>query len=447
MARIAVQSGTERTGRNVRRSRALLALTVAAGLAFGAWKLVVHRQYRREMAEIKREIQSGRHGHAAQKLVALLKWKPDSDEAAYLLGTCEKARGQAVAAYRAWERVSPASSFGARAIRGLMDLLVERGRLEDAETLIIKATADPRTDGSQLRLFLGLIYSLQGRVEEGERLIESSWERLDQKGEGASETAILLLRLHIQLRQQVPPVEEVRAFLDPAGQSAPEDDRVWLGKANLAIRLGLYEDAARWLDRCLQKRPEDRAVWRTRLDWALATRRLGDIRRALTHLPVDAADPGQLERLTAWLAGYRGDLDSERRALERLVVVSPADSGASDRLVAIAQKDAETERAGELHRKRIEVEALQSRFAKLYQRNQTIRDAAEMSGLAEQLGQPFEAKVFRIIANATQLEARQLEDRRPGSQLEDSARRPSGRNLAEALANELDAAERANDRR
>ena len=101
------------------------------------------------MAEIKREIQAGRHGHAVQKLVMLSAWKPDSDEAAYLLGVCEKARGQAQAAFQAWERVSPDSPFGARAIRGRMELLIERGRLADAEKLIIQTMSDPRIDGSR----------------------------------------------------------------------------------------------------------------------------------------------------------------------------------------------------------------------------------------------------------------------------------------------------------
>jgi hypothetical protein len=170
------------------------------------------RRYRRDMAEIKREIQAGRHGHAARKLVALSAWKPDSDEAAYLLGLCEKARGQPLAAFQAWERVSPGSSFGSRAIRARMDLLIERGRLTDAENLILHATADRRFDGSEVRLFLGLLYSLEGRIEEGRDLIESCWDRLNEAGEGASERAIHLVRLHIQLWRETPSVDAVALF-------------------------------------------------------------------------------------------------------------------------------------------------------------------------------------------------------------------------------------------
>ncbi len=272
MAGAAVETRAEAAGRRARARRVLLLAVAAAALIGGACKLWDLRRYRRAMIEIKQEVRDGRHGHAARKLTTLLAWKPDSDEAAYLLGVCEKARGQPHAALRAWERVPPGSPFGARAIQGRMQWLIERGGLAEAEALIIRAMSDPRGDGSKLGLFLGLVYSLQGRIEDRQRVIEASWDRLNEAGEGASEPAILLIRLHMQ----TPTIEEVRAFLDQAARSAPEDDRVWLGRAKLAIRDGSYDQASRWLDACLRKRPDDLPVWCARLDWAMAIRRLAD---------------------------------------------------------------------------------------------------------------------------------------------------------------------------
>ena len=43
----------------------------------------------------------------------------------------------------------------------------------------------------------------------------------------------------MELRWNVPPVESVREYLDQVGRLAPDDDRIWLGRANLAIRAGL----------------------------------------------------------------------------------------------------------------------------------------------------------------------------------------------------------------
>ena len=109
------------------------------------------------------------------------------------------------------------------------------------------------------------------------------------------------------------PIEVIRAALEQAGKLAPDDDRVWLGKANLAIRIGSFEEAARWLDACLQRRPDDSAVWRVRLDWAVATGRVAEAREAISHLPVE--DWNAMRSLTgssAWLAARRGDVASER---------------------------------------------------------------------------------------------------------------------------------------
>src|SRR5207249_354324 len=74
--------------------------------------------------------------------------------------------------------------------------------------------------------------------------------------------------------------------LEWAGREAPADDRVWLGRANLATRMGLYDEAASWLDRCESRRPTDPAVWRARLDWARSS---GDPEAVLRTLGKPAA--------------------------------------------------------------------------------------------------------------------------------------------------------------
>jgi enediyne biosynthesis protein E4 len=397
MAKTADEIKAEATGRLVWARRVLLLAVAAAAVIGGCWKLGERRRYRRAMVEIEQEIRAGRHGQAARKAAMLLAWMPDSDEATYLLGACEKARGQPQAAFQAWERVRPGSPFSARAIRGRMDLLIERGLLADAEATIVQAMADPRSDGSSLRLFLGLVYSLQGRVEERDRVIEASWDRLNAAGDGASERAIRLVRLHIQ----TPTIEEARAFLEQAARSAPHDDRVWLGKAKLAIRDGAFDEALRWLEACLRKHPDDDAVWRARLDWALATHRLADVRQAMEHLPDAESTPAQVQRLNTRLTAVHGDLEAQRRALERLLEVDPADLAALDQLAFIADRDGKPDRALAYRRRKAEIGRLQARYETLYTRNQTLRDAREMAKLAEQLSRPFEAKVFRTIAIAT----------------------------------------------
>ena len=212
------------------------------------------------------------------------------------------------------------------------------------------------------------------------------------------EPAIKLVRLHIDLTTKPPSVESVRAYLDQAARLAPADDRVWLGRANLAIRTGAYGEAERWLDDCLRRRAEDIPVWRSRLDWGIATGRIDAVQEALRHLPAAEATPAQVHRLRAWLAADRGDVDAECRELERLIASDPSDRTALDRLARLAETGGPPGRAAELNRKAAEIDRLRERYERLHERKQPIRDAVEMAHLAEQLGRVFEARVFLTLA-------------------------------------------------
>ena len=96
-------------------------------------------------------------------------------------------------------------------------------------------------------------YSQLGRVDEAKRLVEARWEHLNATGEGASEQAIVQLQLHLILTLKPNPVRNIGSYLDNVLKRAPDDDRVWLGRANLAIRSGEYGEAKRWLDACLKR--------------------------------------------------------------------------------------------------------------------------------------------------------------------------------------------------
>lgn len=244
--------------------------------------------------------------------------------------------GRTDAAVKSWARVPPDSRFAARAFQGRIRIEIERGRLAKAEQIVKEALDDRRTHRLGLPILLRPIYSLQGRLEEAQRLIEAQWDLLNEAGQGASEKAIILVRLHIDFQRTVPTAEATRSDLDQAARLAPDDDRIWLGRANVALRSGSCDDAVKWLDACLQQRAEDVAVWRARLDWALAANRVEKVEEALKHLPVKESTPAHAAKLAAWLAARRGDVESQRRALETLVDADPTDLKASDRLAELA---------------------------------------------------------------------------------------------------------------
>ncbi len=232
--------------------------------------------------------------------------------------------------------------------------------------------------------------------------------------------------------------ENARLFR-PGGAGCAEDDRVSLGRANLAIRDGWFDLAAQLLGTCLRRRPDDVAVWRARLNWALATNQLAAVLEASDHLPADRAAPAEIAKLAAWIARQHGDVDAERRALERLIGANPADLSALTRLAELAEKAGQPERGAELGRQKNEIERLEARYQKLHDRNQPIRDAEEIARLATKLGLGFEVRAFLTIAvaanprrNDLRAELRRLR-RPPGTGT------PAGRTLGQAIASELKA--------
>jgi thioredoxin-like negative regulator of GroEL len=384
------------------RRRWALALTfVLAGvILWGAWALWSDGQYREAIARIELEMANGRFGIAARDLRALLERDPGSDEAAVLLGRCEKERGRFEAAAKALARVPPGSPFAHQATLARMRLAHDQGQFSRAEEIINDAAADPRNDGPHLRFLLVPIYSQLGLLDEAKRLIEERWEHLRQAGEGASEPAVELVRMHFELDFRPNPAADVRTYLEQASRMAPDDDRVWLGRANLAIRTGDFAEARRRLDACLGRRPEDASVWASMLRLGVAANRVEVVHEALAHLPAEGSGPGQLHRLEAWLSARRGDVDSERRDLESLVMADPADLKAIDRLADLATQAGEPARAAELRLRQAEIRRLLARYDDLFARYQPIRHAVEMAGIAERLGRTFEAMVFLSLAIA-----------------------------------------------
>jgi enediyne biosynthesis protein E4 len=412
-------------------------IVVAAGLFYGGWRLVRAWRYRTALVQIREHIQAGRHGSAARNLAAVLAWEPGSDEAAYLLGVCEKARGKTEAANQAWVRIPPDSRFAPLAIVGRAVIHVDRGQFTDAEQLLTQALSDLRIDGFELRRFLTPLYWQEGRVKEARRLVEANWEVLNQSGRGGSDQAIELVRLHIALGVAMTSNESVRAFLDRAEQLAPGDDRIELGRANLAIRQGAYAEAATRIEACLRRHPEDGPSWRARLDWALATGRVAEAREALDHLPASDSSPAEVHRLAAWLAARRGVVATERRALEQLAEAEPGDGAAFDRLSELAVREGQPARAALLRQRKAETDRLKTQYQQLLLRDQPVRDAAQMAKLAEQLGHRFEAKVFASVALASEPARDDLQavlarlESRAGSAV------GPGPTLADALGSEL----------
>ena len=376
----------------------LAGISIAIGLRW--WQA---RQFRHAIAEIESIMAAGRYPLAAHRLNEMLIADPGCDEAAYQLGVCERARGRTKEADHAWARVTPASSFFSRAVSERMALMVDIGRFARAEEIVDEAAEARPKDRAALRILLLPLFNQEGRLEDVERLIEDRWQGLHETGEQASELAVNLGRLSLDMQWNRPPTDLLRADLDRAAKLAPDDDRVWLGQANLAIRTKSFETAERLLDACLKIRPDDVSVCTARLNWAMAADRIEALEKAMTQLPARFVSRAQTERVQAFLAARYGDQDAERRALDRLVAADPFDRAAVTRLLELTRRDGQPERVTEIERRSAEIAPLNERFHKLYDRNQPIRDSDEMGQLALRLGHTFVAKVLLTVAAAKSL--------------------------------------------
>jgi tetratricopeptide (TPR) repeat protein len=330
----------------------------------------------------------------------LLRRRPGSDRATYLLGVCEKALGQTKKADAAWASIPSDSIYSGRAIAARTDLLIEQGRFAAAEDFIIHATDAIGPEGSARRMILIPNFVQEGRADEAERLIEARWRSLETEGEATVEQAVNLARLHVEMRSNVPSVETLGDYLDQVGRLAPDDDRIWLARANLALRTGAYDEAKRRLDDCVRLRPDDRAVWRARLEWSMRTHQLDEATAALQHLPAELATPAEIHRRAAWIAAQGGDRELEHHELAALVAEAPEDFDALERLETLERAEPSKTAASAPRRQRAEIERDQKRYRELYRRNQPARDAEEMARLAQRLGHRFEAILFLTAAIA-----------------------------------------------
>jgi tetratricopeptide (TPR) repeat protein len=370
----------------------IFALFAAAG-----W-LIKERWVRSTLDQARRDMAAQRFATARSRLAQLVSFPWFNGEAAYLLGFCEEATGHPDAALSAWSRVPARSSFsGSVALRRAI-VQIKRGRCAEGEEILTTALRQPAGQAIALRDELIALYWMQGREDEAFAQVEANWSEKSRPGWPRPDEAIEAIRTHIAMRLEPPDGDDVRNVLERAAKQAPEDDRIWLGRANLASRTGRLDEAETWLDACRKRRPDDPVVWRARLNWAKASSRPSEVWQALTHLSADRLTAAEVEALRAWLAATRGDAHGERDALERLVELEPANISALERLAVLAIGVGDTERGDRFRRRKAELDHSQDRFERLFKEDSLATLTAEMARLAETLGYTFEAGALWTLA-------------------------------------------------
>ncbi len=390
---------TEKSGIGLRRVRQGV---IGLGFFFAGLIWAVHvwtgaLAYRKMMAEARLQMSAGRFATAAKKLDEVLSQYSNSDEAAYLLGVCEWQSGDLRRAAAAWTRVEPGSPSSERALAAYAQALFSRGRLRALEEFVSRACRDGRHEATGVRALLIPSFRQTGRIAEAQQLAAARWRYLAGNGRASRDLAVRMLRMHIELADRPPSIETWRAFNNEASRRAPDDDRVWLSRADLAIKVGDLDEANRWIQACLKARSNDVPAWQSRLRWAMAAGRVQEASEALKHLPAGES-PAQVYRISAWIASRRGNPMVEQGELERLIAVAPADLPALTRLIELAETDGRVALAAELLGKKAKILRLQALYDQLHDRQQPVRHAVEMARIAEGLGRTFEAQAFFTLA-------------------------------------------------
>ncbi len=229
---------------------------------------------RADWQQAQRDLAKGKPGSALARLTRLAAGGLITARFSTISGSASWPSGMTDRAGAAWARILPDSPFAPRAAMVRARLELKRHHLSLAEGLLRAALRADVPLAIEARETLVNIYKIQGRYDEARRLVRDGWTIYPDRVGTLQELARLDSPTPVKLEQAQP-------NLDAAMHLAPEDDRVWLGLANIATRTGRFSEARRWLDGCLRRHPDDPVVWRARLDWAKAAEDDEEARRAL----------------------------------------------------------------------------------------------------------------------------------------------------------------------
>jgi thioredoxin-like negative regulator of GroEL len=371
-----------------RRAWVLLVGVMAAGggfWAFDLWRL------RADWQQAKHDVAMGKPASALARLTRLARRWPGHGEVLYDLGACELILGHEDRAGTVWAQIPADSPVAPRAAMMRARLNLKRHRLSVAEGLLREALRAEAPLAIEARETLVNIYKIQGRYDEARRLVRDGWRTYPDQVGTLQELARLDSPTPLKLEQAQP-------NLDEAVRVAPDDDRVWLGLANVATRTGRFSEARRWLDGCLRRHPDDPVVWRARLDWAKAAEEDEEARRALRHLPSDRLMPSQLLSLRAWFARRAGAIKLEQRTLEELIARDRGAIWAMERLaelLLLAGRPAEAEKWRHI---KGDQEKTQDWYVYHIFPKDRLDHAPELARAAEKVGRMFEARCWWELA-------------------------------------------------
>ncbi len=362
----------------------IIAIVSLLVLAWPAYRLYENQRFFTELANARREIAAGSFASAGDRLKSLLAHSPDDPELHFLAGICDSNAGNIDSALANWNQIPTGSLRAAEAASMAGRLALDHGRYRVAEERLLIAARGSTSAADDARQALGKLYWFTGRSTAFAQLLRDGWTSTrDPAGS---------LRVLWQLEADAHPLAAIGESVENAYKESPNDDRVWLAKADLATRSGEFAEAESWLSRCEKERPNDVAVSIARLNLALATENSAAATQALRQIPANDLPSSRIAALRAWFAARRGDNAAEKTALKDLITADPSDSSALERLAVLATASGDPTTASDLRRRKSEIDRDKESYRKLIMEPDPTAHARELAALAERLGRRFDAR-------------------------------------------------------
>ena len=305
-------------------------LAVLAILAAAAWWLVGQWQVRCVIPWADAEMKLGRIQAVRDHLAWLTRYWPGHGGVDYRLGVCEENLGHVDLALAAWARVPRDSLLFPHASVERGRLLIHRfGRFTEAEELL-QSLLQRQPPAPAARWLLSQVLLWEGRTGEVRRLLQDGFRTMRGKDRP------IALRELWRLDAVVVAREELADPLEHASEFAADDHRVWVARANLALRYGNGPEARRWIDTCLEKHADDPAVWQVRLNWARLVADPLAAYESLGHIPADRLSADEVRGLLVWFWSVRNDPRAEMQALQEQLRHDPDRPSAIARLAVLA---------------------------------------------------------------------------------------------------------------
>jgi tetratricopeptide (TPR) repeat protein len=365
-------------------------LVVASAAAQAWWQ-------RHQFTMARSAIDRGEYAAALERLESLassrIGWIGSDDGALdYWLGQCRWRTGRRAEALVVFNRVPAGGEYGARAAVLAAEALLGEGRWRAAEERLERAMGGAGPGLEDVRSRLDQVYRMQCRIADAARLLREGCAR--------ARDPVAVLRAFWRTERGTPPFDTITKALDIGARLNPREDRVWLGRARVAMHTGQLAVAEDWLKRCTAARA-DEPVWRAWLDWARAADRPETARLAVRAIGPKRLSPLERRNWRAWLAQREGDVQAERQALEAALELEPRNPAILSRLADLALQAGQAEKAAAWRKTKVEVD----RDIDVYNQRLTgnepldrVSDRLELGRLAEAISRQFDARIWYTLA-------------------------------------------------